>query len=59
MKGKVAKIVKKSHNITVKRKPSFTLIPSYFFSKLTRYKKAPKAKVIANEYAKAEIFASL
>ena len=49
MKGKVAKIVKKSHNITVKRKPSFTLIPSYFFSKLTRYKKAPKAKVIANE----------
>jgi hypothetical protein len=49
IKGKVAKIVKKSQRSTVNKKPSFTLIPSYFLSKFTKYKNEPNASVMRKE----------
>jgi hypothetical protein len=59
MNGKVAKIVKNNQSRTVNKKPSLTLMPSYFFSKLTKYRNEPNARVIRKEYAKATILSSL
>ena len=52
-------MVKKNQSKTVNKNPSFTLMPSYFLSKLTKYRKDPNVNVIKKEYPKAERFSSL